>query len=278
MKVGGSVLTGMKSLGEMAYSAAKSRVGPGYLDQRPVMPSSSTSGLSNLFFSRSAPAANASGHPRRGSITSLTHGGGSYPKSAGSAEPLIEPVYTASLHSPSPSNPSSGYHVTIVDLMPLLTLPSSHPTVISEFAVSKRQPISNLGFTKDGNSLIVSTEDGRVIRVFQIRPIPSVLRSVRVGSPSEDTGLATAEPWHMYNLRRGRTSAIIEGLDASDDGRWIAVGTRRHTVHVFAVNPYGGKPDNKSHSEGRVQNTTELVSTYSTQLPHFYFDLITCLN
>jgi hypothetical protein len=267
MKVGGSVLSGMKSLGEMAYSAAKSRVGPGYLEQRPVMPSSSTSGLSNLFFSRSAPAASTSGHPRRGSVTSLTHGSGSYPKSAGNAEPLIEPVYTASLHSPPPSKLSSGYHVTIVDLTPLLTSPSSHPTVISEFAVSKRQPISNLEFMKDGNSLIVSTEDGRVIRVFQIRPVPSVLRGdlgVRVGGSTEDTGLAAGEPWHMYNLRRGRTSAIIEGLDASGDGRWIAVGTRRHTIHVFAVNPYGGKPDNKSHFEGRVQNATELVSSYFT--------------
>jgi hypothetical protein len=83
--VGGSVLTGMKSFGEMAYSVAKPQVGPGYIDQRPAMLSSSTSGLSNLFFSRSAPAASAGGHPRRGSVTSLAHGSGFYPKSPGNA-------------------------------------------------------------------------------------------------------------------------------------------------------------------------------------------------
>ena len=65
----------------------------------------------------------------------------------------------------------------------------------------------------------------------------------------------------MYNLRRGRTPAVVEGITSSDDGRWIAVGTRKRTVHVFAVNPYGGKPDNKSHLEGRVQNVSELVSS-----------------
>ena len=32
--VGGTVLSGIKSLGEMAYSAAKARVGPGYTADR----------------------------------------------------------------------------------------------------------------------------------------------------------------------------------------------------------------------------------------------------
>ena len=130
--------------------------------------------------------------------------------------------------------------------------------------VSKRQPISNIEFTSDGNSLIVSTEDGRVIRVFQIRPLPSVSRGgPRVtSSTASDVGRTTAEPWHVYNLRRGRTSAVVEAIKGSEDGRWIAVGTRKRTVHVFAVNPYGGKPDNKSHLEGRVQNVSELVSIH----------------
>jgi hypothetical protein len=124
---------------------------------------------------------------------------------------------------------------------------------------SKRQPIGNIDFTSDGNSLIVSTEDGRVIRVFQVRLVPAVLRG--------DAGRVAAEPWHVYNLRRGRTSAVVERINISEDERWIAVGTRHRTVHVFAVNPYGGKPDNRSHLEGRVQNISELVSKLVSYFP-----------
>ncbi|KAF8801837.1 hypothetical protein BYT27DRAFT_7114060, partial [Phlegmacium glaucopus] len=58
----------------------------------------------------------------------------------------------------------------------------------------------------------------------------------------------------VYTLRRGRTSAVVEGADWSKDGRWLAIGTRKRTVHVFPVNPYGGKADIASHLEGRVRN------------------------
>jgi hypothetical protein len=112
--------------------------------------------------------------------------------------------------------------------------------------------------------LIVSTEDGKVIRVFQVRPVPSTLRGGRIsGSTESSAGGIVAEPWHLCNLRRGRTFAIVEGIGVKD-GPWIAVGTRKRTVHVFAVNPYGGKPGTRSHLEGRVQNVSELVSNWFT--------------
>ncbi|KAI0029446.1 hypothetical protein K488DRAFT_13258, partial [Vararia minispora EC-137] len=38
------------------------------------------------------------------------------------------------------------------------------------------------------------------------------------------------------------------------DGRWVALGSRKRTVHVFATNPYGGPPDERSHMAGRVLN------------------------
>ena len=250
LKVGGTVLSGMKSLGGMAYSAAKSRVGHdqgGGGAAAALLPGSSPSasgGLTNLFFSRSAPATSGgSHHARRASLSSNT------------PQMPSEPVFTAT-HGVSPHPPklsSSDSHITIIDLGPLLSPHPSHPSLVSEFAASKRQAISNIAFMKDGNSLIVSAEDGRVARVFQVKPRPAVY------SPA--TQAVAAEPWHMYNLRRGRTPAVVEGITSSDDGRWIALGTRKRTVHVFAVNPYGGKPDNKSHLEGRVQNVSELVSS-----------------
>ncbi|KAF8161700.1 hypothetical protein B0H34DRAFT_702189 [Crassisporium funariophilum] len=59
---------------------------------------------------------------------------------------------------------------------------------------------------------------------------------------------------HVYELRRGRTSAVVENVDWAKDGRWLAIGTRKRTVHVFPVNPYGGTADVASHLEGRVRN------------------------
>ena len=58
--------------------------------------------------------------------------------------------------------------------------------------------------------------------------------------------------WHLYDLRRGHTSAVVEGVDWAQDG--LAIGTRNRTVHVFPVNRYGGKVNVKNPLEGRVRN------------------------
>jgi hypothetical protein len=64
-------------------------------------------------------------------------------------------------------------------------------------------------------------------------------------------------PWYVYDLRRGRTSAVVEVVECGDDARWVAFTTRKRTVHV---NSYGGKTGQRSHLEGRVRNVDELVS------------------
>ncbi|OJA20381.1 hypothetical protein AZE42_06676 [Rhizopogon vesiculosus] len=239
LKVGGTVLSGVKSLGGMAYSAAteyaKSRAGAG--DQSRVAlqgQSSVMSGVSNLFFSRSAPA--ASGHAEDTSAVVP-------PSSA----PFQDRQGQEETDSPALS---SGYHITVLDLASLLARddPSDGVRVVSEFIAFKHQPISALKFTQDGNSLVVSPRDGQVVRIFHIRPTPRV-------SPPVEFGRENA--LHMYNLRRGRTSAVVDGMEVSPDGRWVAVGTRKSTVHIFAINPYGGKPDLRSHMENKVRNADE---------------------
>jgi hypothetical protein len=47
------------------------------------------------------------------------------------------------------------------------------------------------------------------------------------------------------------------------DGRWTELETRNRTVHVFAVNPYGGPPDVKSHLEARVRIVELVVRSFS---------------
>ncbi|KAG8898673.1 hypothetical protein FRC01_010817, partial [Tulasnella sp. 417] len=65
---------------------------------------------------------------------------------------------------------------------------------------------------------------------------------------------------HMYDLVRGTTHAKVEQVSWSEDSRWIGVGTTRGTFHTYAINPYGGKPDELSHLDGKVRNPDSLQS------------------
>ncbi|KIJ92648.1 hypothetical protein K443DRAFT_13452 [Laccaria amethystina LaAM-08-1] len=47
------------------------------------------------------------------------------------------------------------------------------------------------------------------------------------------SGLEQSGPvWHLYDLRCGRTSVVVEGVDWAQDGRWLTIGTRNRTVHA----------------------------------------------
>uniref|UniRef100_A0A8H7XKW3 BCAS3 WD40 domain-containing protein n=1 Tax=Psilocybe cubensis TaxID=181762 RepID=A0A8H7XKW3_PSICU len=142
------------------------------------------------------------------------------------------------------------------DMRPIRT-----PMKIDEFNASRSQPVAGLCFAQDGTSVGVITRDGHSVKVFRLRPVPSVVRLGERNTSSElveETGLQEPPQGprasQVYDLYRGRTSAVVEGVDWAKDGRWVAVGTRNRTVHVFATNPYGGKTDLRSHMEGRVRN------------------------
>lgn len=242
------MLSGMKALGGIAYSAAKARVVP--TSPAEQTPEEGKSGLSNIF-SRSIPATNGRRTSVPGSRDSADGGGQHSPP---------EPVFA---QEASPSK--SGYHITVLDLSPLLS-PQSRvalkPISIAEFVASRRYPISDIHFTADGNGLIVSPADGRLLRVLNVRPSPPAAKFAAAARQEEDV---LAEVPRMYDMRRGQTAAVVDGVEGSADGRWIAVGSRKRTIHVFAVNPYGGKADQKSHLEGRVRNVDD-IQPHSTQV------------
>ena len=167
--------------------------------------------------------------------------------------------------------------VTVVDLLPLLrsTGRAAEPELVAKIVLPRGQPISKLSFSSDGTRLAVSLKDGHTIRVYDVRPTSRVVRRVLTGPQggpypgyADDlrsiihAGLHSgqATPVHVYDLQRGRSSAVIENISWNNDMRWVAIGSRRRTVHVFPVNPFGGKPDDASHLEGHVRNPTEFVS------------------
>ncbi|KDQ51941.1 hypothetical protein JAAARDRAFT_40559 [Jaapia argillacea MUCL 33604] len=261
VKVGGTVLSGMKILGGMAYSAARSRMSGtsgrlGGSDAPPVV------GAANMVFSKSAPAESGGDHERRNSMSTGTSNQdeSSSKGLAGTSPSGVAP------RNPSMKSSASTAFVTILDLRPLLS--SRPPVIVSRFAALRDQPICRLQFSADGTSILAVPKDGRVAKIFQIRsnpnPSPSATRLDQVSSrsaserPRHHPQSGDNAPWHVYDLVRGRTSATVEDLDWAYDGRWIAIGTGNRTIHVFAVNPYGGRPDGRSHLNSRVYNTSEL--------------------
>lgn len=282
VKIGGSVLSGMKSLGGLAFSAAKAGVsaavsGEFNVSGSSAVPPTPTASSSGRLFSRSAPEASAS--TRDSDVRTSGDGGSSPPWEAGSHISAPSPPSRSSVPlldstSSSSSPDHSGSYVTVLDLAPLRSSTFAQaPVPVAEFLVSK-QPVCDLTFSQDGVSLITSPRDGQNIRVFQIRPVPRPLRQLQsalksggkegkgVGAGKGQAEASYSSPWHVYELHRGRTSGVIQRVESALDGRWLGVGTKKGTIHVFAVNPYGGAPDERSHLEGRVVNTTQLVSSF----------------
>ncbi|KZT13315.1 uncharacterized protein LAESUDRAFT_719678 [Laetiporus sulphureus 93-53] len=291
VKIGGSVLHGMKSLGGMAIAAAKAGVSAATSEAAAVATKAGAAptGLTSMFFSRSAPTASVAGQSRRSSI-SVPPGTLASP----SAHPSGERRHDSPSHSyRSAIAPVVGGKVVVFDLKPLLVC-SPEPDKIADFIGSKHQPISSLRFSANGTSLAMSFKDGRDAKIYRLRPIARALRALPTSGEEGDQGQSTGDrtgpqrhsrgssqqpvpiepPWHVYSLRRGRTSAIVEDMDWSNDARWFAIGTRARTVHVFAVNPYGGRPDEASHLSGRVMNTTTIppLSTEVHSLIRMHMD------
>ncbi|KAJ7069827.1 hypothetical protein C8F01DRAFT_975915 [Mycena amicta] len=136
----------------------------------------------------------------------------------------------------------AGSWIRVVDLQPLIHGKGAKgrqtPRDLHAFEAG-RHPVGGLQFEEDGTRLVVVRRDGLGAGVWGLRP-----------SPRTESQLPS--PVHVYKLRRGRTGAVVEAVAGSRDGRFIALATRRRTVHVFAVNPYGGRADLRSHLMTRV--------------------------
>jgi hypothetical protein len=195
MTVGGTVLSGNRIAWRYGVFGCRGVSGSTRLFlpiKRPLgrhrVPVTSTT----LCFSRSAPT--DSDHTRMASFN--IHGtGSSYPQVTGTSQ---LPFVTYRFRCASWCFFEVFNRVPHHDFRePLLALPSTHPTLISQFMASKRQPINNINFTSDGNLLIV---------FYRILWGHSRLPSWTCSSCIK--GRLTAEPWHVFNLRRRRTSAV----------------------------------------------------------------------
>jgi hypothetical protein len=202
--------------------------------------------------------------------------------------------------SPNATQPrlERGYAVIVVDLDTLLPLTSGdaqsgegeagvkqqRPRVVVEFIGSRSQPIANLAWSEDGAEVLVVPRDGYLTKVFRVRPSPAPLKKDVDSSetpPSKATANAASSSAansasnatnvlgsvvQLYELRRGRTTAVVEDVKVVGDGRWTGVLTKNRTVHVFATNPLGGRPHHASHLAGRVRNVDPVVRLLDPRL------------
>ncbi|KAF8952387.1 hypothetical protein BDZ97DRAFT_1930866 [Flammula alnicola] len=271
LKVGESMFSGMKFLGGMALEAAKSRVGPGPEGRVGAFVSpplrrgdgrGAGAGGGGRFVSRSAPDTPGAGGDatqmlREGGYSNTSnvsgwdqHGG---PNSSGTGSPNSPNPHLTTVAPHTKSIAENGHYITVFDLSPLLSgTQGAAPTKIDEFNASRSQPVADLQFSKDGISVAVVLRNGHSVRVFKLHPTPSVVVSARSGAIDELGGLDA--------------HTVVEDLDWARDGRWLAVGTRNRTIHVFPVNPYGGKSDIRSHMDGRVRNVDIIYREFTDVL------------
>lgn len=127
----------------------------------------------------------------------------------------------------------------IRDVAKLSNLPQrSSATSVEAHFRPHTHPLSCLAFNSAGTLLLSASKQGHTFHIFAL--MPSLHFSGNVS--------------HLYSLSRGYTDAMVEDCQFSADSMWCAVTTARGTSHVYAINPYGGKPDIIGHVTGRINN------------------------
>ncbi|GES84686.1 autophagy-related protein 18f-like isoform X1 [Rhizophagus clarus] len=144
--------------------------------------------------------------------------------------------------------------VIIRDLGAPYSSSKKEPSVIAHFAPHTHY-VGQLSFNPSGTLLFSTSVQGHKFHVFEI------LGKRRRGRTNHKVK-------HMYQLARGYTYASVSenGVGWSSDSRWCAVASGKGTIHLFAINPYGGQAHVPSHISGLVKNIDEPYSSI-TQSP-----------
>jgi WD40 repeat protein len=115
----------------------------------------------------------------------------------------------------------------------------SQTWIVAHF-LAHQEPIYALEFNPNGRLLVSADSLGQYFNVFLVSPSP--VKSTR------------AHVKHVYSLYRGDTSSKVRHIAFSNDSRWLAVGTKRGTTHLFPINVYGGPVNARTHSKPYVVN------------------------
>ncbi|NP_001360481.1 BCAS3 WD40 domain-containing protein [Caenorhabditis elegans] len=101
--------------------------------------------------------------------------------------------------------------------------------------VAHVDPISYIAFSPDQRLVLSADANANVFNIFLLMP--------------HATSSSLAAVQHLYKLNRGSTPAKVVSTAFSEDCRWLAITTNHATTHVFAVCPFGGKPNQRTHGD-----------------------------
>ncbi|CAJ0745557.1 17983_t:CDS:10 [Entrophospora sp. SA101] len=130
-------------------------------------------------------------------------------------------------------------------------------TIIIPHFTPHTHPVGYLSFNPSGTFLYSTSTQGHQFHVFEIFGNNKYRRVANGGVGNNIGGSRSVK--RVYKLSRGITDAIVGegGVCWSEDSRWCGVATGRGTIHIFAINPYGGLTHIPSHLSGWVINLQE---------------------
>ncbi|CAF1145037.1 unnamed protein product [Adineta ricciae] len=144
-------------------------------------------------------------------------------------------------HGSGKEEPQGGI-VTIIDTVKLFGS-SVHDEkqnwIIAHFQ-AHTEPIGYLQFNPSGHLLVTCDTSGHYFNVLEIQASPYRCTRTYIR--------------HLYTLFRGDTDCRVSHITFTTDSRWLAVSTKRGTTHLFAINPYGGAVNIRSHTKNHVVN------------------------
>lgn len=160
--------------------------------------------------------------------------------SSHSPQPDFNPMTTPPNNNANKKIIPSGM-IMIRDIFKLPTTPTRNLSlsIIAHFR-PHTHPINCLTLNQAGTLLMSASKQGHTFHIFSI-----LTNNSTIGNAS-----------HLYSLSRGITDAQVEDCQFSVDSTWCAISTARGTTHVYAINPYGGKPEIAGHVHGKVNNPT----------------------
>lgn len=137
----------------------------------------------------------------------------------------------------------------------IIDLGSSDARTICTFTPTGNA-VTMVALSPCGRMILTADDLGHAFHVFELNNVGTFGYT---GSP------ASAAVLHRYKLMRGITTADVVRAEWSHDAQWVTVGTRSGTVHVYAVNPFGGVPSIANHIQGKVKNP-RVLQPYSVSL------------
>ncbi|UTT91502.1 hypothetical protein NDA17_002618 [Ustilago hordei] len=233
-RIRGGVMSGVRTLGEWGSSywphAGSPPTTTAFSPPKPSLLSQSAPHYAHP--SRSASSASSS-------PMLLASDGGRNPKRLSTGATAALPVITDATAKSAASNTNAVQAgcLRILDL-------ASDARIVCTFAPSTSS-LAFVAFSPCGRMMLTADILAHAFHVFELHLAGAFGGA---GTPSSSTVL------HRYKLMRGITTADVVQAQWSSDAQWITVGTRSGTVHVYAVNPYGGSPSIANHVQRKIKN------------------------